>query len=75
MRPAQIIGLLLWRGGLAFAGAWALYEGLRVLLRSFDLPRMAEAGIALVLTGSAMVLLSLVLERVADARAEGDLSR
>ncbi len=75
MKALQTLGLLLWRSGLMLAGGWTTYEGLRRVLRYFALPRLAEAGIAMILTGATFVVASLILERIADAREEGDLTQ
>jgi hypothetical protein len=74
LRLAHLMGLFLWRGGLLLVGAWALFEGARWLLRFIHVPAQIEVGLGLLVAGMALVLLSLVLERVHDARAEGDLS-
>ena len=63
---------MLWRGGLLLAGGWAAFEGARLVLGLFDIPIQAEIGGGLILGGSALVLLSLLLERMQDARQEGD---
>jgi hypothetical protein len=73
VRKTHLIGLLLWRGGLLFAGGWVVFEAARRLLRLWNLPRPLEIGGGLVLAGFVLVLLSLVLERIQDARNEGDL--
>lgn len=75
VRSIQLVGLLLWRGGLLFAASWAFYEGARWALQFFDLPRLVEVGISLVISGAILVFVSLILERSADARKEGDLGR
>ena len=74
MRPIHWLGLLLWRGGLLFVGAFVLYETARYLVRFVDLPATLELGFSLLLAGLALVVVSLILERVRDAREEGDLS-
>ena len=74
MRPAQLIGLLLWRGGLILVGAWALFEAADWFLRFIELPTQLEVGLALIIAGGALVVISVILERIRDARREGDLS-
>lgn len=69
----QLLGMILWRGGLLFASGWALLEGSRWLLALVALPPQLETGAGLILAGAVLVLLSFVLERVEDSRAEGDL--
>ena len=73
MRRTHLIGLALWRGGLLLVGGTLLYEGARRVLWFVDLPAQVEFGVGLGLAGLALVMLSLVLERVRDARREGDL--
>lgn len=73
MRWTHLVGLALWRGGLLLVGGAALYEGAGFVLRFVDFPAQVEFGVGLGLAGAALVLLSLVLERVRDARHEGDL--
>lgn len=75
MRRAQLIGMILWRGGLLLAAGWAFYEGATWILRLVEVPRQIEVGLGLVLAGLGLVLVSLILERIRDARAEGDLRR
>ncbi len=74
MRSAQLAGLLLWRFGLLLAGGWTTFEGIRLALRHIELPHLVETGVGLILTGIVFVFVSLILERRADAKAEGDLS-
>ena len=70
MRSTHLIGLLLWRGGLLLAGVAVVVETLRALLAFVDIPREIEYGVALVLGGFLLVLVSLILERIEDLRAE-----
>jgi hypothetical protein len=73
MRPVHLIGLFLWRGGILLAAVAAAIEAMRLLLMFVDLPPELELGIAFVLAGLALVLVSLVLERLRDLRSEGPL--
>ena len=73
MRPIHLIGLILWRGGLLLAAVTAAIESMRLLLLFVDLPAELELGVAFVLAGLALVLVSLVLERLRDYRSEGPL--
>lgn len=66
----QIVGYLLWRGGLLLAGAGALYAASNWLLGLWLLPAAVTGGAALVITGLGLVMLSLVLERRADELEE-----
>ncbi len=70
MRRSQVIGLLLWRGGLVFCYAAILFEGSKFLLRWVDVPGQIEVGGGLVGVGMGLLMLSLILERIADARIE-----
>jgi hypothetical protein len=73
MRPIHLIGLILWRGGILLAAVTTAIESVRLLLRFVDLPVELELGVAFVLAGLALVLVSLVLERLRDSRSEGPL--
>ena len=73
MRRVQVIGLLLWRGGLLFAGSWVAYLVARQALRMIEVPPQVEVGAGLMGAGALLVLVSLILERIEDARREGDL--
>ncbi len=69
----RLAGVILWRGGLAFVAAWLFYHGAWQLLSQLDWPRQLTTGTALIAGGLALVLLSLILERVAAAGKEGNL--
>ena len=70
----QLLGMLLWRGGLALSGAAGLYYGAWQFVRELAWPAPVKVGIALALTGGALVVVSLILERVKDAAPEENLS-
>ncbi len=72
-RPTQLIGLLLWRGGLLIVGIAILIEASRNILRWVRVPVQIEIGGGLMLAGAALVLLSFILERIEDSRREGNL--
>ena len=74
MRRTQLIGLLLWRGGLLLASVTVLFESVRWLLKFIDLPLQLEVGLGLGAVGTGLVLVSLILERIQDRRTEGNLS-
>jgi hypothetical protein len=74
-RSVQLAGLLLWRFGLIVAGTTGLYRVTRFLLTFFDLPLQLEVGAGLMVSGFVLVMVSLVMERMVDARSEGDLRR
>lgn len=65
--------MLLWRGGLLLLAGAAAVEIMRSLLRFIDIPGQVEIGAAFVLAGLALVIVSLIMERVEDARSEGYL--
>ena len=70
LTPVQLIALFLWRGGLMLVVSYSFFRAARFVLTYVDLPLRLEIGLGLTLAGAAMVLLSLILERVQDARAE-----
>ena len=74
-RGAQLAGLLLWRFGLALAGATALYRATKFLLRFIELPTQLEVGIGFIFSGVVLFMVSMIMERIADMRAEGDLTQ
>ncbi|MHC5064229.1 MAG: hypothetical protein ACYTG5_09665 [Planctomycetota bacterium] len=73
MRKSQMIGLILWRGGLLFVAAALLYEGARWALFFLDIPDQIKVGLGLAIAGAILVVLSFIAERIVDARAEGEL--
>lgn len=73
LRSVQLVGMILWRGGLLVAGAAALLEVSRRALKFVDIPPQLELGFALALAGLAMVIVSLILERIRDAKGEKEL--
>ena len=75
MRRFHLLGLILWRGGLVLVAGYALLEAIRWILRFYDIPALVEVGLGLTLAGLVFVLVSLVLERIGDARAERQLGR
>ena len=74
-KSTQLAGLILWRFGLALAGATALYRTSKLLLQFIDLPLQLEIGIGLIFSGAVLFLASMIIERIADLRQEGDLTR
>jgi branched-subunit amino acid ABC-type transport system permease component len=68
MRGTHLIGLALWRGGVLLVGGYLAYQVLRAILTFTD--AQLEVAVAVFLTGLIMVFLSLVVERVQDAKAE-----
>lgn len=74
-KGTQLAGLLLWRFGLALAGATALYRTTRLLLQFVDLPLQLEIGIGLIFCGVVLFMASMIMERFVDMKQEGDLAR
>jgi hypothetical protein len=71
------IGYVLWRGGLYFTGAYTAYRSSRWILDvllEIGIPAQIVTGMALIVGGAVMVMASLVVERIEDARLEGDLT-
>jgi len=69
----QLVGLVLWRGGLAFVLAYAFYHGARQLLRQLAWPPQLTVGAAIGAAGLCLVMVSLIVERRRAAREEGKL--
>ncbi len=72
-RSLQLTGLLLWRGGTLFVGATVFFEVARRAVRFIDVATQVEIGLGLGLAGLALIVVSLIMERIRDARQEGDL--
>jgi len=70
------LGWVLWRGGLWFCGLYIGWEGTirtwRFLL-SLELPDPVFIGIVMMIAGSVLVITSLIIERIQDARLEAHL--
>ncbi len=73
MNKTQVVGALLWRGGLLLAAAAALFESASWILRVVDMPPQLEIGFGLLLSGFVLVMVSLIVERIKDSRLESDL--
>lgn len=71
----QVIGLFLWRGGLLLAAAATFYYGSGWLITQYltELPAPLLSGLSLAAAGLAMVFLSLILERLANAGGDRTL--
>jgi hypothetical protein len=68
MRWIHLVGLALWRGGALLVGGYIAYQVLKVILRFTD--AQLETAVAVFLTGLVMVFLSVLVERIQDARDE-----
>lgn len=67
------LGWVLWRGGLWFCGLYLGWQGtLRTwrFLLSLRLPDPVFIGLVMMLAGSVIVVITLVVERIRDAREE-----
>jgi hypothetical protein len=69
----RMVGVVLWRGGLAFVVAYSFYLGSWRLIRLLDWPAQITVGLAVALAGLGLVMVSLILERVRAAKTEGHL--
>ena len=75
MKKLQIIGLLLWRGGILFAIGYGFFGvanfALNILrMWGIRIPFLLKTGSALVVAGFLLILLSLILERLRDIAKE-----
>jgi hypothetical protein len=68
MKRLHVVGLAMWRGGWLLAVGYIAFEALRAILSIAD-PQL-ELAVSVLLTGVVFVFLSIVAERVADARQE-----
>lgn len=68
MKAIHYAGLALWRGGVLLVVGYLGYKVLRAVLTITD-PQL-ELAIAVLLTGILLVFLSVLGERIEDARAE-----
>ncbi len=71
MKKAQVLGLVLWRGGLLLVGATTFYYAARQVLVFVDLPVALQVATSLALAGVGLVLVSMIMENLEDARSEG----
>ena len=71
-----LVGLILWRGGVYFTSGYLAYVGSRwilTLLLEVGIPAQVLMSAALIAGGVLLILISVVVERVVDARAEASL--
>lgn len=68
MKPIHLLGLALWRGGWVLVVGYLAYQALRVVLRMTD-PQL-ELAVTVLLTGILLLFLSVLGERIEDAREE-----
>ena len=70
------IGFLLWRGGLAFCAAYIAVRSLsRIISLALEIgiPPQLVWGLAFMSIGFLLLMFSLIVERIIDARAERGL--
>lgn len=70
------IGFILWRGGLMFCAAYVAYRSIAVAaeaLLEIGVPLQIVVGVGLVVVGVLLLIASLIVERIIDARAESGL--
>ena len=70
----KLVGLVMWRGGLAFAAAAGLYYGAWQYIKLLAWPGAVKVAAAAAAAGTGMLLLSMILERRRDAQSEGSLT-
>jgi hypothetical protein len=68
VKPIHFLGLALWRGGWVLVVGYLAYQALRVILRMTD--AQLELALAVLLTGILFLFLSVLGERIEDAREE-----
>lgn len=71
-----LVGLILWRGGVYFTSGYLAFVGARwilVVLLSVGVPTRLLVAASLAGGGMLLVLVSVIVERVQDARAESGL--
>ena len=74
MKKTQMVGALLWRGGIVFAAVAGTVESARWILRLVNVPDEVELGLGLLVSGFVLLLASLLFERIQDYRTETSLS-
>ena len=72
MKRSHLVGVILWRGGILLILTYVAYMAMRTALALAD-PQL-EFAVAIGLTGVLLIFVSLIMERVADAAAEGELA-
>ncbi len=77
-RPLQssvkLTGLVMWRGGLAFAAAAGLYYGAWQYIKLLSWPAPVKVAAAATVAGTGLLLVSMIMERRRDAQEEGSLT-
>ncbi|NNE35858.1 MAG: hypothetical protein HKN13_11500 [Rhodothermales bacterium] len=73
---STLVGFYLWRGGLAFCALYTAYWSFDRVIRALleiGVPAQLVWGAALFVFGILLLVASLIVERVIDARAEQGL--
>lgn len=73
---SERVGFYMWRGGLIFCAVYAAYESVAWIVDAIielGVPLQIAFGVAFLVVGFGMLLGSLIVERVIDARAEQGL--
>lgn len=68
MTPVQVVGLVLWRGGVLLVLGYLGYIAVRAMLSIAD--AQLELAVSVALTGLLLVFASVITERISDVRAE-----
>jgi len=70
------IGMILWRGGVYFCAGYIAFQAFRQLLKLLlwvDLPAQILLAVSCAGGGILLILFSLILERIQDAKGEKGL--
>ena len=73
---STLIGFYMWRGGLIFCACYGFYLGAEQAIRvalEVGVPVQVIVGVSFLVVGFLILVASLIVERVIDARAEGSL--
>ena len=72
MERTRVVGFVLWRAGIFLIVGYSAFMSLRRLLAFAD-PQL-EIAVSVALTGLVFLFLSVLTERIEDAKEEGSLS-
>jgi tetrahydromethanopterin S-methyltransferase subunit E len=68
MKPLNVLGLIIFSfGGLALI-SFGLYKFLNIFIRDDSVPFLIKWGIAALLVGLIIILISLIAERIRDKK-------
>ena len=71
-----MVGLVLWRGGVYFVAGYLAFIGSRwiiAVLIEVGIPAPVLASASLIAGGFILVIISVIVERIQDARSESEL--